>query len=606
VLLRLVAGTLRYEQSVDVRRLLIRSIEGACRAVARDPRSCADLVHVLMGQLRDAAEQLGPEVRRVLLLLGKRNPAEVYRALQRELASIPDHRIRRPLVATAIELAPDAKARDEAVAQGIAEIEASADPSVECLLIFNALGKMGDAVVPAIAPRLLAAPEPAQEALARLLDAVGSRAKTPRAAKARIGRLLLDVLRRGHRAGRLAVINSLAVADPALPAATRRELAAELLRSLQEYANPGILAAIEALVAKLGAPALQPLLDEIQRGSRPATRVAAARVLGDLASRLGPRDAPRVAKAVDVVTGMLRGKFPDHAALARTLGQMCAGPAASKSVVAAVARTLRSLILEKGMAHAALDGLGRLCLSPRVEPTLKVELLDFFGRILDRELPEIEAKSLGTKKDEVVYTLGGEVTAYTELVPGVLTGLRNIAMTSSGIPHQRALDRLLHTWREIAEGRLQLGPGNTELLLQALRDIGTLPSLPPARREAIADAIALRRDYLPSYRALADVAVAAGKAMTKRAVALAEELLEREATDRQLTASERCIILETLAHLATSASLGRAASRLRQRIVRAVLDARNREVDRASTIVEILAQSPAIPARLKKRLLPGA
>ncbi|HPD15948.1 MAG TPA: hypothetical protein PLE19_13425 [Planctomycetota bacterium] len=606
VLLRLIAGTLRYETSVDVRRLLIRGIEGACRSVARDARGCQELVHVLLTQLRDAAEELGPEVRRVLLLLGEANPEGVSRTLEHELASIADHRVRRPLVAAAIELASTAEARDRAVAQGIAEIEASADPSVECLQILNALGKTGDPVVPAVAERLLGAPEAAQEALVRLLDILGGRPKTPPAVKARIGLLLLDALRRGHRAARLAVINSLAAADPALPSSTRRALAAELLRSLQEYASPGILAAIEAMVAKLGAPALPPLLEMVQRGERPASRLAAARVLGELAARLRPREAAQVARAVSVVIRQLGSGFPDRAVLARTLGQMCSGPAAAREVVATAAATLRSLILEKGMAHAALDGLGRLCLSPRVEPALKVELLDFFGRILDRDLPDIEAKSLGTKKDEVVYALGGEVSAYTELVPGVLAGLRNIALTSSGVPHERAVERLIRTWREIADGSLQLGPGNTDLLLQALRDLGTLPDLPLARREAIAEAIALRRDYLPTVRVLADVLVAAGSAMAPRAAALAEELLHREATDRQLTANEHGILLETLVRLATAAALGRAAGRLRERIVGAVVDARNREIERAAALVRTLAQSPAIPQKLKKRLPPSS
>jgi len=507
-------------------------------------------------------------------------------------------------VAVAVESAASREQRDEALRQALDEIEASGDPGVECLPVLNALARLGEAVVPGVAERLLRAPEAAQEALVRLLDGVAARRETSRAAKARIGRLLLDALRRGHRAARLAVLNSLAAADPAIPAATRRGLAEAALASLQEYASPGILAAIEALVAKLGAPALPPLLDVVARGERPRSRVSAARTLGELASRLDARQGKAVARAAGVALAVLDGRFPDRPTLARALGQMCSGAAADAATVERVAARLRSLILDKGLSHAALDGLGRLCRGPRAAPALKVELLDFFGKLLERELPDIEARSLGTKKDELVYAVGDEVAAYTELVPGVLTGLRNIAAASTGVLRQRALDALVRTWRRIAEGELQLGPGNTALLLNALHALGTLGDIAPAQRQAIADAVALRRDYLPTYRVLADILIAAGEAMAARAAALADELLEREATDKHLTASEHGVVLDALVRLATSAALGRGAGRLRERVVGAVAEAHQREVERAADLIARLAASPAIPQKLKKRLPP--
>ncbi len=456
--------------------------------------------------------------------------------------------------------------------------------------------------MPAVAGRLLAAPEAAQEALVRLLDSVATRRDASRAARARIGRILLDALRRGHRAARLAVINSTATSDPALAAATRRGIAAELLGSLQECASPGVLAAIEALVAKLGAPALPPLLDMVRQGEQPPSRVSAARTLGELASRLDARQAKAVGRAADAVLAQLDGKFPDRPALARALGQLCSGAAADRATVERVAAALRARILDKALSHAALDGLGRLCLSPRVAPALKVELLDFFGRLLERELPEIEAKSLGTRKDEMVYAMGGEVAAYTELVPGVLTGLRNIAAGSAGLLRQRALDGLVRAWRRIAAGELQLGPGNTDIILNALHAIGMLPDIEAPQREAIADAVALRRDYLPTYRVLAEIAIAAGDDMAPRAAALAEELLAREATDRHLTGGDHGVLLDALVRLATSAALGRGAGRLRERIVGAVADAARREVEAAPALIARLAESSAIPQNLKKRL----
>ena len=601
VLLRIVAGTLRYEPLVEVRRPLIRAVEGACRTVARDPQSIRDLIRVLAAQLRDAAEDLGAEVRRVLLMLGHANPAEVYRSLQQELATIPDRRIRRPLIAVAAELARPKDERGEACRQALGEIAASSDPAVECLQLFNALGRMGEAVVAAVGERLLDAPEAAQGAFVQLLDAVATRPRASRAAKAKIARLFLQALQRGQRAARLAVINALGTVDQAIPASIRRDLAAELLACLPEYANPAIVAAIETTVGKLGAPALQPVLAVLGRGQRPRQRASAARILGDLVPRLSEGDAAEARRAIDEAVRLLDGGFPDRATLARMLGQMCTGPAPDEAALNLVVEVLRGHILDKQVSHAALDGLGRLCLSPRAAPALKVELASFFGRLLDRELPEIEPTS-STHKDEIVYTLGSEVTAYTELVPGIATGLRNIAATSGGVLRERALERLLRAWRDIAAGTLQLGPGNTELLLSALHTLGTLADIDPGQREAIADAVALRRDYLPAYRVLAELVVAAGGAMAGRAAALADELLERVSKDKQLAEGEQAIVLETLVRLATSAALGRGTGELRERVADAVIEADRRELACAADQLARLHDSPAIPARVRRRL----
>jgi hypothetical protein len=269
--------------------------------------------------------------------------------------------------------------------------------------------------------------------------------------------------------------------------------------------------------------------------------------------------------------------------------------------VARAAAALRRLVVDKPLTNAALDGLASLCPSPHAAPQLRVDLVSFFRLLLARDLPEIEAASL-PDRDETIYALGGAVTAYTELVPSLIRGLRNIAIAAPGPLRQQALDALLGTWRGIADGSLQLGPGNTELLLAALRDVGTLPDAAPGQREAIADAAALRRDFLPTYRVLAELCVAAGHAMAGRAIELAHELLRRDADDKGLTDQERATLLGHLATLVTRADLGDRAEGLRERAVAAVLDADKRDNDHIEPVLRRLADADAIPDPLRKRL----
>jgi len=601
VLLRIIAGTLRHEPALDTRRLLIRAVEGACQAVAADPRSTRDLVRVLLAQLRDAVEELGPEVRRVLLILGRFCPHDVYGLLQDELESVADPASRSLLLAVAGELAASKEQRADVCGQAVAQILASDDPAVQCLPLANVLGQFGEQAVAAIEPRLLEAPEAAQEALVRLLDVLATRPKTPKATRARIGGLLLAALQRGERSARLAVIQSTATMDPAVRVATRRALATELLGCLQEYANPGILDAIETTVVRLGHPAVEPVVELLGAEGRPRPRVSAARILGLVVRRLGPGRGAMARRAIDRAVALLDGDFPDRGALARALGEACAGPAADEPTVARVAALPRARVLDKPLAHAALAGLASLCLSPHAAAALKVDLASFFSRLLERDLPEIEAKSL-EGDDETVYAMGGEVTTYTELVPSAIAGLSHIAACSSGTLRQQALDALLHTWRRIADGDLQLGPGNTERLLDALHAIGTRDDMGDEAREAIAEAVALRGDFMPTCRVLAELCVAAGGALAPRAARLADELLEREASARQLTEDERATLLGALVRLATAAELGPEAGRLRERIVGAVVDADKRELEAASDLIAQLHDAPAISAELKKRL----
>jgi len=601
VLLRIVAGTLRYESSLEVRRLLIRAVEGACRAVAGRTNTTRELARMLLGQLRDAAEELGPEVRRVLALLGKFNPDDLHAYLQEELATTTDRSLRRLVVAAAGEVVRTKEQERQLCRQALAEIAASDDPSVECLQLVNLLGRLGEVAVDEAAERVLEVPEAAQECLVRVLDAVATRSGASAAIKAKVGRIFLSVLRRGQRSARLAVVHSLATVDPAVPPRTRRALAAELLACLQEYANPGIVSAIEATVGKLGAPAVEPLLEVLGAGQRPAPRVSAARVLGALVPRLEASEREVARKAITTSLEVLAGEFPDRGTLARMVGQMCAGPAPDEATVAAVVEALRGYVLDKEVSNAALDGLGRVALSPRAAPALRVELVSFFGRLLERELPEIEATT-ESRDDELVYTLGGEVTAYTELVPGLIAGIQNVATTASGVLRHRALGHLLSLWRKVASGQEQLGPGNTELLLNALRAIGTLPDTEPSDRQAVVEALCLRKDYLPTYSALVEVVVGAGKGMSETARNLAEEMLQREATDNQLTDSERLLLLRALVVLATRGKLGRGARRLRERVVGAALDAEARDVEGAQELLAEVANSPGIAARLRERV----
>jgi hypothetical protein len=525
----------------------------------------------------------------------------VYRDVQEELGGIRAHPIRRLLVAVAGDLAGSPEQVAAVCEQAVAEMAASADPTVECLALANMLAGVGRRAVEAVAARFAGSPEAAQVAFVCLLDVIGTRAETPRSLRARIGQLLLEALRGGGRAARLAVVQSTATASPDVPPRTRAALAAELLACLQEFANPGTVDAVEATVVRLGAPAVGPLLDALEHAERPRQRASAARALGLLVPQLEPRHARVAHEAIERALALWREGFPDRPALARAVGRLCAGPAAAAADVARVAETLRAAILDKPVAHAALDGLAHLCLGPKAPPALKVDLTDFFARLMERSLPDIEA-TRQAGRDEIVYALGGEVLAYTEMVPSIIRGLRHIAATSRGVLRATALDHLLSAWRRIAQGDLQLGPGNTEQLLEALHALGTLPDIAPAQREAIADAVALRRDFLRIYRVLADLVVAAGDAMADRAAALAEELLRRETTGRELTASGHALLLGALVRLATGASLGPRADRLRERVAGVVVDAAKRGVEAAAALQAQLRESPAIPDRLKKRL----
>lgn len=602
VLLRIVAGTLRHEPSVPVRRLLITAIAGACASVAQDSRSSRDLVRILIGQLRDAVDELGPAVRGVLLALGQHNAAAVAQCLDEELATIAGHPIRRLLVAVAGELAASDDARAVACRLAAEEMVASADPAVECLPLGNMLGKSGAIAVAAMGEAFATAPEAAQMVFVRLLDVIATRADTPPALRARIGELLLVALRSGERAARLAVIQSTATMGLDLTAATRAGLAEELVASVAEYANPGIIDAIEATHASLGAPAVEPLLGALEGAERTRQRLSAARVLGMLLPRLEASEAAVAQRAIQRGLELLSAEFPDRPELVRALGRMGASPAVSPADVARLATTLRGLILDKALTHAALDGLAHLCLSPEADAALKVDLADFFARLLRRDLPDIEATVYAAEGNEVGYAFGSDVLAYTEMVPSIIQGLRHIAITSAGVLRQAALDHLLDAWRNVADGTLQLGPGNTQQLLDALHAIGSLPDVEAKQRDIIVEAVALRHDFLPTRRVLAELIVAAGDSMAARAAALADSLLRRAAAERELSPSEEAILLGALVRLATAASLGPQGERLRERTVVAVSDAEKRGLEAAPSLLDTLRASPAIPERLKSRL----
>ena len=84
-------------------------------------------------------------------------------------------------------------------------------------------------------------------------------------------------------------IFSVAISDD-----VKAELASEMLASLREFNHPAIAAEVEANVARMGPPALEPLMKCLAGAPREEDRLSAARALALLVPRLGKADRHEV------------------------------------------------------------------------------------------------------------------------------------------------------------------------------------------------------------------------------------------------------------------------------------------------------------------------
>jgi hypothetical protein len=609
VLLTLIAGSLRAELPDDARRALVLALAPAAPAIAGDPAQLAGAVALVAEQLTERPVDLSRTGRQVLAALGREDPARTVAALEAETDRAPDPAARRVLLNALSALDVPGDRRRPLVEKMIDEIIAAPEPETDCLGIANALCRWGAAAAEVVLERLADALRQQKTFLLRILDDIASRPDAPLRTKTGVAETFLRLLKTDTSTVRAVLLESSLFADAALPDRLRAKLAEELIQHVHEFGGPRMIGTIEETIARLGPPAIEPLVRLLTEGVRERERVSAARVLGELIARLPARGAAQTERIEGVLMTCVRqldGGFPDRDVLAAAVGRMCTSPAMPTETVQRVARGLRVRVGREAYSFGLLEGLGNLASSPNVELETRVVVAQSLLRLLEHDLPEMQSKRF-TGGEKTIFIAGNEAAAYTDMIPILLDGLRNVAIhAGADTLRDRVVRALIAKWHEASSWRLVWGPANTLKLAEVLGEVALAAGATPRVRLDVARALTKGPDVLPVLRVLGRLLATDGAApeMGEVAASVAQRLLRRMGPGSGDRIETDETVTTALGAIGARQALGpdTDAARLRRAIAEVLYKAFRNGAPGARAALDAMARSRAVDAELREEI----
>jgi len=602
VLLAVLGSAMETEQDEAVRLALTGAAREAVPFAGANPEHARELARLLVRQARVGARGLWPEIRAAVGALGAAAPDAVAHLLHTEVANAPEGSIRRFLFTLFADFALPGELQEKLGQQIAAEVARGGASEEELQNLTNQMAAIGEPAVGYLCEQLERAAAARLPALVRMIDVVCSRQEVSPAAKERAAALFARTLKTATPHLRSALLETTLPTDPQLSAGVQTQLAREMLASLQEFSHPRIAAEIEAKVSRMGQPALEPLLQCLERPASEQDRASAARALATLVQGLAGGPAALERRAEQALNALLKVAEKSEpklkAELLRCAGRVASSEAVPPSKAEQLARQFKGNLRDSDCPYAILEALGLIATHPHAPLQLQVDTAATFMGLLQEELPELLPADAA---DQEVLRLDRQVFAYTEMTPILLQGLEQIYHHTSSTPlRQRMVNVLLGRWREASSWRLLWGPGNTALLLSVLGSIGSDPTTPGTLRLAVIDALMDRIDFPPAIRVVGDICKEqpASHGLGQRAARIAKRLLARLAQRTAVADDEADAIYAAQGRIAGRRRLGRTDAEgapLREQILTALYNGLREGCAGAAAGLRHLADSGVLP-----------
>jgi hypothetical protein len=613
-------GALKKEPPPEVARLLLEAFGRLSPIMARNPARLVETAKLAVALTSGKFEALAWPVRVMLRRLGAHSPDAMAQVLWDEIARTGDRRLTAMLLLAVADI--DRPADAPRVAAAAADfIAAGEQRGVDIHGLASALRRCGAEAVRAILgawPRFRA--DGRRQAL-RLIDDICRYERVPPEVKRAAARQFQQLLAGGDRGLRLAVMGTVLPGDPDLDPDLRAAFAEGFLASLHEFSFPVDREIAEATVARMGAPAIGPLLARLDPAMAAAERIHALSVLGRMGrteSEASPDRAAAFAPALRAMYKMACEAGPEPPAPSPVSGNSAAGArsfALSAALNVALARAISgrhqqtamtAVIARRLLERPAPPGPGPAAPgaakskpsgpSFAAAPAWWYEVLGWLGAghgcsagdrekiiaelraVLDSDLPEIH---MSVRPDATagvtVYEFGGEADIYAGVLPAAVESLARVA-TGPAAECAREIARfLIGKWTALSRDTAAWGPADVTAVVAALREIGADPRTDPGIRVDILKALARHIGEIPVMEAFAAICAAddASPALAPYASAAALAILRLHDRGNYYDSADRPAVLSALA-----AFIGRAAltldtprtRRLRETVVDLLVD----------------------------------
>lgn len=601
VILSVAMGTLRNERYPTIRTRLLRAVKPACRRLSDGPAS--ELLRFIFAEVQDEEPSVLSAVGDVLRELSQALPSLVSRSIIEELPKVGSASLRRFLLGLLDYTEIEESLRARVVELAIREVLNSCEPATQCIRIGNLLANLYEKSVPGLLEGFARGSRLQKIFICQVLDAICHRRQCSGRTKTEVLRHLADALKTAPWTVRVAILEMGLLGDDEIDASVRAEVAKELLFMLHEFNNPTIIERIEAVLSKMGLPAYEPAMEVVKKGVRKRERISAVRVVGRLVARFtDPRvEALRAEEAVAEFLRLLEADFPDKDVLASSLGTVCQSRVVSPTSIQMVMESLRGRLGKTSYPYGILQGLARIGFAPNASLEMRVDVAGLFIELLEEKLPEFETEK-SPRGMERTFALGAGVTAYTEMVPTLLEGLKDICLRAeSQVLRSKITEFLLKKW-DVSETVVQSwGPGNRRLLLEMLGEVASRAMLDDELRGEVFRALMRKKEFMPALVTLGKIVESnpnselIAELASELAYYILSEALERSVIPQR----DMEVYAEVLGKVACMANID---EELREKVVRVLFDALREGSQSALEALRRIGESESVPEQLRQEV----
>lgn len=447
-----------------------------------------------------------------------------------------------------------------------------------------------------------------QRFLLRFFDTILRTSEVKAEDKTAVAQAALSILRHGPLQARLDVLETHVAARPDLPEPLRKEIAEAFLLHVHDYAQRLQFDALEHALARLGLPAVYPILEALEERRPLEDAAPLIYALGRIGIALST--SAREAEAILRELQKLSFREPSYReAIHRAMGTICGGGKISEEVTRLILRSLLGRMKGGAEDAATLEALGLACASPHADPALVEEVAKRALTHLEATHPDPSLR-IGEKEGEEIFVFGEEVDVYSDLLPAAIAAVESIMLgkaTPSSL-RQMLLERLLARWEKVVRFEIVWGPGNVAHLTEVLGKIGASPLIDDPTRLRIAQILAKRIQEMPVLEALIDILSQGGELpeLDRMAGGVILRLLKILEENRDFSAEDEETYLHLLGRIARRGRFsirGGKEEKVLARVIEALLAGFRKGVPRVLERLIELRDRAVLPPHLQEHLV---
>ncbi|MDA0840080.1 MAG: hypothetical protein O3B01_22615 [Planctomycetota bacterium] len=614
VIARSLLRSLDSESELEVREAILEAFTSAGPQISKHEVEREAVVQILVQQLREFPDRLRPQTTKALQALAQDFNTPVVRQLWDQIRNESELKTRIHILCflSTREMPEDIEAVViERMAIELANLRSNDEDSIR---LGNLLLHHGENTCRSLLDALPEAHHLQRTHIVEILDRVASDSERPVSTelKVEVARMFLSSLKTAELNVRLAIIQGDLVADPNIDQETRHQLISEIFANLHDYNNPRTAGLVESTISGMGLSAVEPLLSIVQHATRHESRKEALLVLGKVFTKLIKSKEPVqeiAAKSIKLCRELAAGESVEMAGAAMdTLGDICSCPLIPPKLLEEVSGGLRESLSTSSRAFELLHALGKICGNPSTPIQERLDTTNLFLQLFRSDLPEVSQEV--TEVDfERIYAFGNEILAYTDMLPTLLQGFKDIIL-SPQMPvslRERILAALLSKWETVLDYREIWGPGNQSLMLKMLKEIALSDITPEENLLKIFNQIRVQYERPPYLAATGEISIARqdlpsiGDAAAVTLKAALAYWVDRDRIER----SDEPSILMALGRLIAVHKLGddpAVEGQLRARVLDLLYNALRQKVKGVDLVLKELTTRSGLPEKLKEEI----